>query len=236
MNSLTHHDDRFRRSGGSAEWGQLSRRNELSWIDSLEVDVNSGLISVLPLFKGPSSGKRSFLRRSILHFGNQVLGVDIVSYHGVVRRVENFLDKSSEAFLGDGWWSNFLNWCLELAIRENLIYGGSYLLVGKVGVQDKCLVALLPGSSRQSVALFLTGVSCSIHCSGTLSLLESLRSRNRSNWCRSQCRDERRRWLRSTSLKLRSLSAIDIDDKSRRVRLCLGSHRWWFFRVSNCKS
>lgn len=83
MNSLAHHDDRFIRglrgsyTGGSAKGGQVSRGDELSWVDPLEstgLEVNFGLVRVRPLFEGPFGCLNSFGRRasnwSILHFGD----------------------------------------------------------------------------------------------------------------------------------------------------------------------
>lgn len=237
MNSLAHHDDRFIRglrcsiTGGSAKGRQASRRDELWWVNLLEstaVEVNFGLVSIRPLFKG-SFGQLSSWTSSwgILHFGDQVSGVDVISYHGVVWLIEDSLDESSEAFLCNWCWSRLLNWCLNAAIREEVIDGRTNRLVAKIRVQDKCLVALLSGRSQIRI-LFLAGTS-NVHCSIYLSLLEPQRSRNRSYWCRSQCWDERWRRLSSTCLKngdIRFLSAIEIDDKSRWVRLSLGSH-WW---------
>ena len=241
VNSLTHHNDRLiwglrgSYTGGSAKGSQVCRGDELSRVNSLEsifVKVNFRLVRIRPLLKGSLRGwliSRTS-RRSILHFGDQVSGVDVITHHGVVRRVEDSLDQSSEPSLCDRSWINFFNWSLNfLAIREDLINGCSNLQVGKIRVQDKWLVALLPGHVLISLgALFLKGVS-KVHCSGTLSLLELERSRNRSNWCWSQCWDERWRRLSPTSRQngyFLRLNAINIDDKSRWVRLSLGSH-WW---------
>lgn len=196
VNSLTHHYDRFIRglrgscAGGSAKGGQVSRGDELSWVNSLKstlVEVNFGLVNVRPFLEGTFRGWLISRRgsRGILHFGDQVSSVDIVSHHGVVWGVEDSLDESSEPSLGDRSWIKLFNlWLNCLAIREDLIYGRTNLLIGKIRVKDKWLVALLPGRLQISLGvLYLTGLS-NVHCSGTLSLLEPQRSRNRSYWCR----------------------------------------------------
>ena len=151
------------------------------------------------------------------------------SYTGGAVKVVHILE-STRRLSHNFSWSMVIDWGLNVPTNgEDLIYGRTNILVGKIRVQDKMLVAHLHGPSRISpgLLLFLSRISKAVHCSGTLSLLELLRSLNKSYWCRSQEGDGRKRRLSPTCLKngeFRLLSAIEIDGKSRRVGLCLGSH------------
>ena len=220
MNRLAHHCDLSGVGGLRAtKDARLAKVHGDSWFNffkSTMIDVNFRLVRVGPLLH-ESLGKLRFVcNRSILAW-----------------LVKSFLDETSESSLLDLSRSRRRNWSLNvLARREKVINGRTNILVGKVRVQDKWLIAQLLSRSIGRIGaglLFLSGVS-DTHCSGNLSrsmnsAAGARRSMNRSNWSRFQRGDKR--WLHASALKAGEfmfLHAREIGDESRWVRMLVSLH------------